>query len=119
MIVRIVVLALVSVLILVGLFFALRPDQPAAAPGDRRFDVKITGNGMEPAEVSVREGDRVTISFTSDRPVELHLHGYDVERTAGPGGTSELPVKADTTGRFPIEDHETGDELGFLVVEPR
>lgn len=119
MIVRIVVLASVSVLVLGGLFFVLRPDRPEAALGERRFDLEITENGMEPAEVSVLEGDRVTMRFAAERRVGIHLHGYDVERSVGPGDTGELFLKADTTGRFPIEDHESGDELGFLVVEPR
>lgn len=117
LVVRVVVL--VSVLVLGGLFFVLRPDRPEAASEGRSFDVEIRDDGMEPEEVSVREGDRVTMSFTADHQVEIHLHGYDVERSAGPGGSSELFVEARLTGRFPIEDHETGDELGVLVVEPR
>jgi hypothetical protein len=38
--------------------------------------------------------------------MELHLHGYDVEREGGPGRKAEVRFKADLTGRFEIEDHE-------------
>lgn len=120
MAVRFAVLAVISVLVLGGLFLILRPDPPAAsAPGERSIDLKITENGMNPEEVSVREGDRVTMSITSDRPVEIHVHGYNLEQEVGPGETTEFSFEAELTGRFPMEDHETEAELGVLVVEPR
>lgn len=117
---RVLVLGLVSVLVLGGLFVILRPDPPDTGPAaGRSFDLEIGADGMSPEEVSVREGDRVTMSFASDRPVEVHVHGYDIEREVEPGGTTEVSFEADLTGRFPVEGHETGDELGVLVVEPR
>jgi len=119
MLARISVLVLISVLILGGLFLLLRPDPPSANPAKRLFEVEIRDDGMRPEEVSVREGDRVTMSITSERPVEIHVHGYDLEREVEPGTKTELSLGADLTGRFPVEDHETGDDLGVLVVEPR
>src|SRR5215210_2728993 len=119
MIARISVLGLVPVLVMGGLFLLLRPDPPDAAPTERSFDIEIGEGGMRPDEVSVREGDRVAMSVGSDRPFELHLHGYDLEREVGPGGTTGISFEADLTGRFPMEDHETKRELGVLVVEPR
>ncbi|MGH3147112.1 MAG: cupredoxin domain-containing protein [Rubrobacter sp.] len=102
-----------------GLFLLLRPDSPVARPEKVSFDLEILGNGMEPREVSVREGDRVTISFTADRQAEIHVHGYDLEVEVESGAVTKLSFEADSTGRFPIEDHATGAGLGFLVVEPR
>lgn len=119
MAIRLAILTLVSVLVLGGLFLILRPDQPTAAPGQRSFDLKIRGDGMSPDEVSVPEGDRVTLNVTSDRPVEIHVHGYDLEREVEPDETAELSFEADQTGRFPMEEHETEAELGALVVGPR
>ena len=113
------VLALISVLVLGALFVVLRPDAPDTAPAERTFDIEIDGDGMSPGEVSAREGDRVTMGFASDRPVEVHVHGYDIGREVGPGETAGLSFEADLTGRFPIEDHETEEELGVLIVEPR
>jgi len=116
---RISALVLISVLVLGGLFLILRPDPPSATPATRPFDLEIRENGMSPEEVSVREGDRVTMSITSERPVEIHVHGYDLEQEVEPGEPTELRFEADLTGRFPMEDHETEAELGVLVVEPR
>ena len=119
MVARTSALILVSILVLGGLFVLLHPDAPDTAPGSRSFDLKIGEGGMRPEEVSVREGDRVTMSIRSDRKIELHVHGYDLEREVEPGGTTDLSFEADLTGRFPMEDHETERELGVLVVEPR
>lgn len=119
MAVRISVLALISVLVLGGLFLLLRPDPPDTSPEERSFDLEIRDNGMSPEEVSVREGDRVTLNFTAERPVEIHVHGYDLEEEVEPGEGTEISFEAGLTGRFPIEDHDTAAELGVLVVEPR
>lgn len=74
---------------------------------------------MTPSEISVGEGDEVTLRITSESPVGVHVHGYDLEEEIEPGEPTTLSFEADTTGRFAIEDHETEEELGTLVVEPR
>jgi hypothetical protein len=106
------------VLILVGLFLLLRPDPQASSPQDRTFDVSIENGEMSPAEISVSEGDRVTLRVSSDEPMELHLHIYDVEQVVAPGQKARLRFEADLTGRFEIEDHESESELGVLQVRP-
>jgi heme/copper-type cytochrome/quinol oxidase subunit 2 len=119
----VVVLVLIG---LVGLFFALRPGPttsddatPADEPQERIYDVAIEDGAMSPAEVSVEEGDQVTLLLTSDSPVEVHLHGYDLEEEVLPGEETELSFEAEITGRFEIEDHETEAVLGALLVQPR
>ena len=116
---RSLILIAVIVLILGGLFFLLRPDTPAAEPRERTFDLSIERGEMSPEEISVNEGDRVTFKVTSDKPMELHMHGYVVEREIEPGQTSRLHFEADLTGRFEIEDHESERELGVLQVRPQ
>jgi Cupredoxin-like domain len=116
---RSLILIAVIVLILGGLFFLLRPDTPAAGPRERTFDLSIEGGEMSPSDISVNEGDRVTFRISSDKPMEFHMHGYDVEREIEPGQTAELHFRADLTGRFEIEDHESERELGVLQVRPR
>ena len=106
-------------LVLGGLFFLLRPDTPAVGPQDRTFDVSIEGSEMSPDEISVNEGDRVTLHISSDEQMEVHVHGYDVEREVGPGSTAKLHFEADLTGQFEIEDHESERELGVLQVRPQ
>jgi FtsP/CotA-like multicopper oxidase with cupredoxin domain len=111
---------------LVGLFFALRPGTttsgtatPADEPQERAYDVAIENGAMSPVEVSVEEGDQVTLRLTSDSPVEVHLHGYDLEEEVLPGEETVLSFEAEISGRFEIEDHETETALGALLVQPR
>ena len=61
----------------------------------------------------------MTLRFASDTPVEVHLHGYDLEEEVSPGEETELSFEADATGQFEIEDHETEAPLGTLLVQPR
>jgi len=116
---RAVIVILAVALILGGLFFALRPDTQAGGPRDRTYDVSVENGEMNPAEISVDEGDRVTLRVSSDTPMELHLHGYNLEQVVEPGEKADLQFTADITGRFEIEDHESEAELGVLQVRPR
>ena len=116
---------------LVGLFFALRPNTPASessTSGDattsttgseKTIDVAVAGGTMTPSEITVNEGDRVNLRVTSDSPLELHLHGYDIEKDIEPNEPMEIPFDATITGRFEIEDHDTNATLGQLLVQPR
>jgi hypothetical protein len=116
---RSLILIAVIILILGGLFFLLRPDTPAAGPRERTFDLSIKGSEMNPSDISVRKGDRVTFRISTDKPMEFHMHGYDLEREVEPGQPAKLHFKADLTGRFEIEDHESERDLGVLQVRPR
>lgn len=116
---RFAVLILLVMLVLGGLFFALRPDPRAAGPQTRTFDLSVEGGAMSPEEISVNEGDRVKLRATSESPLELHLHGYDIEREVEPDKPTDLSFEAKLTGRFEIEAEETHEELGILMVRPR
>ncbi len=127
---RTLVVIVLVMLGLGGLFFALRPgptasgdadstEPPADEPQESIYDVAIEGGVMEPAEISVEERDKVTLRFASDTPIEVHLHGYDLEEEVSPGEETELSFEADVTGRFEVEDHETEAPLGTLLVQPR
>jgi hypothetical protein len=116
---RALVLVPLALVVLIGLFFALRPEDTPDGPRERDVEASIEGGAMEPSEVVVREGDEVTLRVTSEEAVELHVHGYDLEEEVEPVEPAMLSFEADETGRFGIEDHETGEELGALVVEPR
>ena len=117
---------IIGVLVGLGvLFFALRPDSttstepPVDEERERVYDVAIEDGAMNPAKISVEEGDQVTLHLTSNSPHEVHLHGYDLEEEVSPGEETVLAFEADLTGQFEIEDHETETELGALLVQPR
>lgn len=71
-----------------------------------------------------REGEEVQLIWTSDATVELHLHGYDLAVTAGPGKTATMQFTAVATGRFPVTRHgEDGSgghhALIYIEIYPR
>ena len=129
--IRNVILILVLLVILVGLFLWLRPSSTqgdsstasdstgSQAQEEQTFDLAIQNGTMTPNEISVTEGDQVNLRITSDRPLEFHLHGYDLETEIGENQPAELSFDASMTGRFAVEDHDTDAELGNLLVQPR
>ena len=114
-----------AVLVLVGLaalFLVLRPGPSQIspdAPRERTIDLAVENGAMTPDEVEVVEGNRVKLRVTSDEPIEIHLHGYDLEREVAPGEPATLSFEADLTGRFEMEDHESEEVLGVLIIQPR
>jgi hypothetical protein len=117
--------AAIILIALVVLFLFLRPGSPAPESGDLEEEtqeevvaVAINEGRMSPPRVTVYEGDQVKLQITSDRPIELHLHGYDLTEEVEPGETADLSFEATDTGRFGIEDHNTDAQIGVLLVQP-
>ena len=72
--------------------------------------------------VRVRQGDEVTLRWTTDRPLTVHLHGYDIEAKLSPGVPVSIRFTARATGRFAIEVHGDRREehiVAYLEVHPR
>ncbi len=73
--------------------------------------------------IRVRQGDELTLRWTTDRPAQIHLHGYNIELALKPEVPGAMKFRARATGRFPITVHgaERGREatLGYLEVYPR
>jgi len=147
---RIILIAL-SVLVAVVAIVLLLPERaddpgvPAgqtggeAPPGEQR---EPTGTETEPAppaprriavvggevkggvqEIKVTAGEVVRLVVSSDSPDDIHLHGYDIEREAGPGEPARFRFEADIEGAFEIESHVAEDAgleplIANLVVEP-
>src|ERR1700756_2314955 len=85
-----------------------------AAAAELTFDIKIE-RGRVPDTmrlIHVTEGDVVKLRWTSDQPIVLHLHGYDIEKRVAPGAITELAFTAFATGRFPIHVHAQGAGAG-------
>jgi len=83
------------------------------------FDLAITQGSMTPNEITVSEDDQVVFRITSDSPLAFHLHGYDLATEVAPGEPADLSFDATLTGRFEIENEQTQQELGALLVQPR
>ena len=91
------------------------------------FDLKIE-RGRVPESmrrIRVQQGDVVTLRWTADHAVVLHLHGYDIEQRIEPGAPADMVFTARATGRFPLHVHDAAsasskpahDEAPLLYVE--
>lgn len=97
----------------------------SAGAEQREFDMAIR-RGELPKErqlLTVRQGDEVTLRWTTDAPLTIHLHGYDIEKTLSPDRPASMQFSVRAAGRFPIEIHPQGRgrerTLGYLEVHPR
>jgi len=90
-------------LLSVLLSLAALPAQSA----DIEFALQIQ-RGKVPANmrvIRVKQGDNVTLRWSTDRAIVVHLHGYDIEKKLEPGTTADMTFSARATGRFPVEIH--------------
>ena len=78
------------------------------------FDLKIEKGrvAQNMRLIRVKQGDAVKLRWTSDRPIVLHLHGYDIEKKVEPGAVAEMVFEARATGRFPVEEHKPNAKGG-------
>ena len=92
---------------------------------DRVFELEIHSEGptAEPRTLTVRQNDQVVVRLTSDKPLQVHLHGYDIESDVVPKRVTSLRLTATATGRFSIEIHSKESlrqrPLAYLEVQPR
>ena len=89
------------------LALALVAVSAGAVAAELTFDIRIEHGRIPDAMrlMRVHEGDMVRLRWTSDRPLVLHLHGYDIEQPVAPDAVTEFAFAANATGRFPIELH--------------
>jgi len=87
------------------------------------FELRVE-RGQVPAKmrlIRVKKDDVVRLRWSSDRPIVLHLHGYDVEQKVEPGAVAEMKFTTRATGRFPIEEHKPqtagGHSHGAPIVQ--
>jgi hypothetical protein len=71
------------------------------------FDLKVERGRVAPDKrlIRVRQGDVVRLRWSTDRAMDLHLHGYDIEKRIEPGAVAELTFTARAAGRFSVEVH--------------
>jgi hypothetical protein len=77
--------------------------------------------------IRVKQNDVVKLEWSTDKPITVHLHGYDIEKEVKPGAVTEMNFVARATGRFTVEPHigktssgghAHGDTLVTLEVYP-
>ena len=99
----------------IALLLALASTAVAA---ERIFDLTIVkgrlSGGLD--TVRVQQGDTVVLRWHSDRPLVLHLHGYEIETRVVPGTAAETRFDARATGRFPVHLHASGASSEAVLV---
>ena len=85
--------------------------EPAPPPPPEVTRVQIRGGAVVggAAEVEVRKGEVVRVVVASDVSDEIHLHGYDITRTAAPGRPARFRFRAELEGAFEMESHAAED----------
>jgi hypothetical protein len=95
-----------------------------AQSASRVFDLAIVNGRMDAKNDTIRvnKGDQVELRWSTDRPIVLHLHGYDIERKVAPESATVMSFKANLTGRFPVSEHKHGGRhqppVLYLEVHP-
>jgi FtsP/CotA-like multicopper oxidase with cupredoxin domain len=94
-----------------------------AEPQVTRIEIRGGEVAGGAADITATKGDVVRIVVSADAPDDIHLHGYDIERQAGPGQPARFRFTADVEGIFEIESHVAEDAgkdplIGKLTVEP-
>jgi hypothetical protein len=82
-------------------------DVTAAGAAEVTFVLPIA-NGRVPESmrlIRVKRNDVVTLKWSADKAMRLHLHGYDIEKEVAPGAVTEMTFTARATGRFTVEPH--------------
>jgi FtsP/CotA-like multicopper oxidase with cupredoxin domain len=104
---------------------AIDEEAPPSPPEPEVTRLRMSGGSVVggPRDIEVERGDTVRIVVTADAADEIHLHGYDITRKAGPGQPARFRFKADAEGAFEIESHVAEDAgkdplVARLVVQP-
>lgn len=113
-------LAIATAVILAALLAAACEERE---PQDLSFAMSIEEGELagDESTVTANQGDTVTIDWTSDMPLLVHLHGYNIETQLEPGVTAQMSFMADATGRYDIAVHAPGmhdSVIATLEVRP-
>ena len=99
--------------------------EPAPQPEISVTRIQIRGGqvvgGAKTSEVT--KGEPVRLVVAADAPDDIHVHGYDLEKSVEPGAPARFNFKANLEGVFEIESHVAEDAgrdplVARLVVNP-
>jgi hypothetical protein len=96
-----------------------------ARGAERHFELAVHDGRLAetPPTLSVSQGDEVVLEFSSDRDLELHLHGYSLTFKLAAGVAATWRFAVPSSGRFPLAVHGHGGPhshvpLLYLEVHP-
>jgi len=108
-------------LVIAAVAFNAPATWAANAAQPKHFVLSLVNGALvgAPDTIRVKQGDDVELRLTSDKPMELHLHGYDIEVKVAPAAPAVMSFSAKIPGRFPIEPHgqEQGRHRAVIYLE--
>lgn len=88
---------------------ACTSPEPTTTPSSETVQVAIQlsqGSASPIAQrIDLHRGQQLTMTITSDRDDELHVHGFDTTITIRSGQTVTESLVADRVGSYEIESH--------------
>jgi FtsP/CotA-like multicopper oxidase with cupredoxin domain len=110
--------AVVIVVIAVVLIGGGSDDKTKTASGPQTVTV-VNGKPQGGVKtITYNKGDTVDLTVRSDTADEIHIHGYDVHKDVGKGGSVHFSFPASIDGRFVVELENKGEQIASLQVEP-
>jgi plastocyanin len=81
--------------------------------------VTVTGKQVTPAPstINLAVGETLTLTVTSDHADELHIHGFEIEKTLEAGKPLSVTVTGSQPGLYDVETHHP--ELRLLQIAVR
>ncbi|WP_051772607.1 hypothetical protein [Saccharothrix sp. NRRL B-16314] len=95
---------MIRVLLLALLVVAGCSSGTPTAPADRLV-LRLSAEEESRQPVEAVRGQVIELTVTSGKPVEVHVHGFDVRGDADAGKPAVLEFTADRTGTFDVEAH--------------
>jgi hypothetical protein len=94
-------------------------SDPAESEPAEAIEIEIEGDRIEPngLRVQVGAGETVTLSVTSDRAAEFHVHSSPEQVVEVAPGESTKTLVIERPGLVDVEEHESG--LVVLQLEVR
>ena len=82
-----------------------------------KYTVRVRDGALvgEVAEIDVTTGETVAFQVVSDEPADIHVHGYEIEKTLEPNKPVLISFGADIEGSFEAEIH--GETFEFPIAE--
>jgi FtsP/CotA-like multicopper oxidase with cupredoxin domain len=104
---------------------AMPAARASSKAGATIVDLAVVNGRLSAANdtLRVKQGESIALRWTSDKPLNLHLHGYDIELKVPPNTPTTMSFVAKIPGRFPVSDHGQGTThqhhaLAYLEVLP-
>ena len=131
--------AILAIISLIALWFFMAPSAPqtsvvafVASPdltiniepkaaietADYHWQIQ-SGKIIGPQQIEVPQNETLLLSFISDVPDEVHLHGYEQAVQINANEPATLRVRLEHSGRFELETHRLHRVISVLEVEPR